>query len=754
MGKQVIVRLFVLCVVASLAVSFAPAQTAPGRYTLILQDTAPLEHFASKDSVRSTEAVEYGRRIEAKQNALRKELISRKIQVTGAVSTVLNAVFVVAPEGRVSELKSLPGVKGVVPMRRYHMELNRATALLNAPAAWNALGAVQDAGRGVKIAILDSGIDQTHPAFQDGSLPVPGGYPICEGSDCAFTSNKVIVARSYVHQLAAGSMQNPAADSRPDDYSPRDHDGHGTAVASCAAGNWTAGSTTLWGMAPKAYLGNYKIYGSPGLNDGATDDVIIQALEDAFKDGMDVVSFASGSPAFTGPLDSGAVCGNDSGVPCDLVAQAFENVASKGVVIVAAAGNEGMDGVNANAPTFGSISSPADAPSVIAAGAITNSHAFAEVVTVPGSDVPAGLKRIPTQSGDANVPTGAITGTVRDVVELGNDGFACSPLPGGSLVGSVGLIERGNCTFDVKMSNTVEAGAIGVIFYMAEDSAPIAPGGLASFLTPSVMVSHVDGLALKSFAATNPGHSITIDPAGIEESAQADQVAAFSSVGPTTGDAALKPDLLAVGTNLEMAGETSDPTGALFTSNQVVVANGTSFATPLIAGAAALVKQRHPEFTPDQIKSALMSTANGSVLTDEGLNPVDARWTGAGKVDAGAAMATGIVVTPGSVSFGTIRPNSVPQSREIRISNTGSQAVILNVSIAPANTTSGAGLALDRQSLSLQPEASGIVRVSLSGAFSSAGALPAISLYKAPVAYSGFPISTLFPAAILPTSSL
>jgi len=128
--------------------------------------------------------------------------------------------------------------------------------------------------------------------------------------------------------LAAGSdPNNPAADSRPDDYSPRDRSGHGTATASCAAAASTiaAAGFAISGMAPKAYLGNYKIFGSPEVNDGATDDVIIMALEDALNDHMDVASLSLGSPALTGPLDTGAACGNATGVPCDLIPPVVES---------------------------------------------------------------------------------------------------------------------------------------------------------------------------------------------------------------------------------------------------------------------------------------------------------------------------------------------------------------------------------------------------------------------------------------------
>src|SRR6185437_5287211 len=162
----------------------------------------------------------------------------------------------------------------------------------------NALGGITNAGLGMKIGVLDSGIDQSHPAFQDASLPIPAGFPKCTAGhpeDCAYTNNKVIVARSYVRLLAAGSNPaNPAADDLPDDYSPRDRDGHGTAVASVAAAvpvtvpatSTTGASFTIQGMAPKAYLGNYKIAGSPGVDENASDQTMIQAVEDAVSDGM------------------------------------------------------------------------------------------------------------------------------------------------------------------------------------------------------------------------------------------------------------------------------------------------------------------------------------------------------------------------------------------------------------------------------------------------------------------------------------
>jgi subtilisin family serine protease len=329
--------------------------------------------------MRTSPAVVYQQQIEARQRKVLGDLASRNIQVTGSDTTLVNAIFVIAPASRLDELKSIPGVAAVRPMRRFKASLNRATQLMNAPLAWNALGGAANAGQGIKIGILDSGIDQTHPAFQDSTLTMPAGFPLCSGSAdaCSYTSNKVIVARSYVRQLAGFTSKDPVnlpgdtsvapppAFSMPDDYSPRDHLGHGTATASAAAANSNTGTVTFTGMAPKAWLGNYKLAGSPGVNDGPTDDVMILAVRDALKDGMDVVSLSWGSPALTGALDTGAACGIPAGKPCDPVAAAYEAAAKAGLVIAVAIGNAGEDAYgyyNGTYPYFNSINSPASIP--------------------------------------------------------------------------------------------------------------------------------------------------------------------------------------------------------------------------------------------------------------------------------------------------------------------------------------------------------------------------------------------------------
>jgi subtilisin family serine protease len=244
------------------------------RYAVILTGPAPIAARAQG----GRPAVEAARaKAAAAQVAVARELQSRRVRITGASHTLLNAIFVAASPDQANQLKSIPGVGQVARLSRFHPSLDHAEQLINVPAAWNLLGGTSNAGAGIRIGVIDTGIQATHPAFQDASLTPPAGFPICvvtfgdttstqpldctatdatkgfpicTAANCAFTNNKVIVARSYVPLLYTGS----AATSRPDDPSPRDRIGHGTAVAMAAAGVTNTGpSDTITGVAPKAF---------------------------------------------------------------------------------------------------------------------------------------------------------------------------------------------------------------------------------------------------------------------------------------------------------------------------------------------------------------------------------------------------------------------------------------------------------------------------------------------------------------------
>jgi len=735
----------------------------PNRYILFLGDEPVAAHFATREQLQTAAATSYRQQLESRQQSVIQNLAGRKIQVVGSVSTVMNAIFVVATPDRVAELRGVPGVIGVMPERRVRPNLNKATTLANAPAAWAQIpGGQSYAGNGIKIGILDTGIDagsvHTSPAFVDTGFTAPSGFPKCNAavngtpSDCGlYTNNKVIVARSYVSMIAAGAQG--AADSMPDDYSARDRDGHGSFVASVAAAVQNSGGTVAFsGMAPKAFLGNYKIYGSDGVSYGPTEGVVIKALDDAISDGMNVINYSSGIPAVAGAKDD-TQCGNAAGVWCDPLAHAFEVAAENGTVIVTAAGNYGGDPVGDY--YYNSILSPASAPSVIAVGATINSHVFNPTVSINGSGIASNLKNIAANLSDsyfAPSVVGANSAPLVDITQspINDNGQACSALPAGSLTDVYALIQRSptgsGCTFDTKAANATAAGAIGVIFYMADSSTLASPGDICidnsfspcDLVGPGVMISLADGQNVKAYIDAHPGTTVTIDSAGAEEAlpntSAVNTLAFYSSEGPAI-DGSIKPDLVATGgfdgyqsaypsaTNgMYSVGQSYDPNGELYTSNGYAAANGTSFASPLVAGAAAMVLQAHPTWTAAQVKSALVNYAAQTVTADDNGNTVDVQEIGAGLLDANAAVTATVTAAPATLSFGYLSTNTtLPKTIPVTVTNNGTASVTLAVAVVAGASTSGTTVKADQTSLTLAAGAKTTLNLSLSGTVPAGG---------------------------------
>jgi len=254
----------------------------------------------------------------------------------------LNGVSVVLPASQVSRLGRLSGVAAVYPAVRYVPRLDRSVPLIGAPQLWAEGSASM--GEGQKIAILDTGLDQTHPFFSPNGFAYPPGFP---KGQTAYTTPKVIVARTFA----------PPGTTRRNSLIPIDEDGHGTHVAGIAAGDFgTVGvlGTSLSGVAPRAYIGNYRVLAVATAdfccNGNAPE--ISRAIEAAVRDGMNVINLSIGEVE----IDPSR----------DIVALAIHGAAQAGVVTVAAAGND----FDAFGP--GSIGSPASAADAIAVGAVAD----------------------------------------------------------------------------------------------------------------------------------------------------------------------------------------------------------------------------------------------------------------------------------------------------------------------------------------------------------------------------------------------
>jgi subtilisin family serine protease len=331
-------------------VSLAWSQAIPSRYIVELsgepsgavqgallraEPSRRLSDLASHRLVAESRA-----EIARQQRTARTAIEARGGRVLSALDTTLNALIVESSSAET--LRAIPGVLRVTQDRLVHARLDHALPLNGVINAINRVGA-DKAGAGIRVAILDSGIDASHPGFQDDTLVPPDGFPrTSSDTNQKHVSNKVIVARSY-ESLADGGYGGDA----------RDRNGHGTNAA-CAAAcvNHNAPVGRISGAAPKAFLGSYKVLGDNGS--GPTS-AILNGIDDAVKDGFDVLNLSLGDELTGKPED-------------DVQVKALNKAAEAGAIIVCAAGNEGPDDNSINSPGF--------AEKVISVGSSANDRTF------------------------------------------------------------------------------------------------------------------------------------------------------------------------------------------------------------------------------------------------------------------------------------------------------------------------------------------------------------------------------------------
>ena len=530
------------------------------------------------------------------------------------------------PERLLPVLKSLPNVRRVYPVYQMKAQLERALPRHGVIDAWTLLGGHDLAGAGVKIAIIDTGIDPTHPAFQDPSIPMPEGFPRANfPEDLTYTNNKVIVARSYVRLL--GMDANPEA---------LDVDGHGTQVASAAAGVLQqTDDGPIGGAAPKAWVGNYKVFPTDG---NSRSDVVLKAIDDAVRDGMDVINLSLGSSVALRPKDT-------------LLSRVVERLASLGITVVVSAGNAGPDPF--------SIGDTAVPPSALSVGATWNDRILTGKVRLSGGE---SFQAIP---GGGPRPGFPLSAPLFDVAQVDPSGLACEGLPAGSLAGRLALILRGVCFFEDKLNNATAAGAVGAIVYTDADRPEAITMAVGGARLPAAMVSHPDGLAIKNRIAAGAVTG-TID-FWVKLPRDPNQLASFSSRGPNT-DLSIKPDLVATGEQLNMA----------TLSGGYLPSGGTSFSAPLVAGAVATLKAARPGLAERHYRSLLVNTAKPVVLAAGAVGPV--QQMGGGSLDLAASLASSVTVSPVSVSFGAA---DGPLARSLTITNLSAEPETLAIWTQP-----------------------------------------------------------------------
>ncbi|MEO7650874.1 MAG: S8 family serine peptidase, partial [Bryobacteraceae bacterium] len=289
-------------------------------------------------------------------------------------------------------------------------------------------------------------------------------------------------------------------------------------------------------------------------------------------------------------------------------------------------------------------------------------------------------------------------------------------LPAGSLQGRIALILRGDCTFEAKLNNAQQAGAVAALVYAAKTSPdPISMAAGASTL-PAEMVSYDDGIAIKEGLAAQPALFGTLRFTVAAVPRDANRLAGFSAAGPNV-DRGIKPDLVAVGADMYVATQKLDTAGEMYNATGYIVVDGTSFSTPLVAGAAAILKSARPGLTVDQYRSLLINTAS-SIDARLGV-PSSVQQSGAGQLNALAAVNGTVTVYPTALNFASGGPD--PNLRaSVTLTNVGATAETYTLSVTSG--IDGSAPRLSSDTVQLEAGASINVPVRWSGSSLAAGA--------------------------------
>lgn len=636
------------------AASFVPAfkrNEGPVNVIIVLDERPAVEAVLSTPGMSDAQAANVSRnqmaRVEAAQQAVLGAMRSGGVDYQVLLSTkrVLSSITVRVDSSQLEAIKNLPGVKTAYVSRIGTLDNSTSVPFIGAIQAWG-LGYT---GEDMRVGIIDSGIDYLHADFGD----ITTGLPFA-----AFPNAKVAGGYDFVGNTWQPDPTEPGYDPvLAPDPDPMDLNGHGTHVAGTIAGyGVTTGNATFagdWngstnvgalkigsGVAPEATIYSYKI-GAAGTRVDesaalASLDLAVDPNDDGdLSDHLDAVNMSVGG-GFGDPVYGWST--------------AVNNTAQAGVVVVAAAGNAGDTYFNLDSPgaadwaiavassVDGSLGFEIQSPAGIAGTYLAASASFGPAAyDVTGSVV------LVDDGSTAVPPDGTPPGTLTDGC---NTPFANAAAVAGNIV----MIDRGVCNFALKVANAQANGAIGVLI---ANSAAGSFGGLGgddpTITIPSIMITYAEGQSIRNNLPVTVRMSETI-----VFGATADTLSTFSSRGPQRQpngpDVGLKPDIAAPGDGITSA--------ALGSVNGATVLSGTSMATPHVTGSTLLVIEEHPDWSVQEIKALLMSTATHDVYQNNNQTPpiYGPARRGTGRLDLRTATGSGII------AYNTANPELVSVS--------------------------------------------------------------------------------------------
>ena len=697
-----VITLFLGSILLTAAAMAAPPLVAAveespsGRYTVLgadpplvayqgdiggLAPTDPSVTGAARLDANSPASQAYLAYLASQQAALEAAIeaaLGRAVTPIFSYETVLNGIVLELSVAEAGAVAGLAGVTAVVPDVELQLLTDNGPAWIGAPSVWSGeAGGTATQGEGIVAGVIDSGINTDHPSFADvggdgydHTNPHGTFHGLCDPlTGAPFCNDKLIGVWDFTG-VGTG---------------PEDDNGHGSHTASTVAGNVVSAALNaptitidrdISGVAPHANIIAYKACLTTPAEGACLQTGTVGSIDQAVRDGVDVINFSIG--------------GASSDPWTDLNGMAFLNAQRAGVFLAVSAGNDG--------PGQATVGSPADSPWVTAVGASTHDRKFFNSLvgmSGGGSAAPADMRG---QSVTAGYGPATIVYAGDYGFPLCGDGPAndatgdalINPFPAGTFDGEIVVCDRGTYGRVEKGRNVQEGGAGGYVLLNDEANGDSLVAD--AYTLPGVHLTYAQGLVLKAWLASGTGHTASITGTVTDvQAANGDVMASFSSRGENPSvPGVVKPDVTAPGVDILAAFNT--PVGGDGQPAEYNVISGTSMSGPHTAGAGALLRALHPDWTPDQVRSALMTTAvTDGILKEDAATAADPFDRGAGRLALADAARAGLVFDETADAYQAASPAAGGDPTSLNIPSLGSAGCDGTCSWTRTVTSSAAG---------------------------------------------------------------
>jgi len=607
-----------------------------------------------KLDVRAPASLEYLSFLEERFQTFKHEAqlkLGRQINPVHIYRNVLNGLAVDLTDAEAGALLDLPMVTAVEQETLLHIQTDAGPTWLGADKIHNgSSGHPETGGEDVIVGVLDTGINWDHPSFEDPGQSGTGWNHVNPyGTQLGLCSDPEVLCNDKLIGVYDFVEDDPDTEWVEENTKGKDPHGHGSHTSSTAAGNRISFNfrglpTSISGVAPNANIVSYRVCFEPDPNDpdaggGCKGSVTIKALDQAVVDAIDVINYSAGGDPFDPWSQNG-------------MSMAFLNARAAGIFVATSAGNSG--------PDAGTINSPANAPWITAVGNATHDRVYGVALenlsggntAVPddlfGTSLVGGLgvRRIVHAKDFGNAFCG--TGTAELGPNCSDNTGASNPFAANTFNGEIVVCDRGTYGRIEKGKNVLLAGAGGMILANTD-----AQGGQVNSDQHCLPATHLvsgAGNELRAWLDSGSNHQGSLsDYSSLRLPEAGDVIAASSSRGPNLSPAEniMKPDVIAPGTDI---------LAAWYVNNNVNVISGTSMSSPHVAGAGALLKSVHPDWSPAAIASALTMTATTEQSIDSNGSEANVHKQGGGRPRLDQAVNAALYLNETETGFRAANP--------------------------------------------------------------------------------------------------